>query len=77
MLPIKKNGSRTETVNLFIKFVYLWRHFQKFCLTENMQVLPEELEFSKFVLDVGNGTLNDNDDNIEIPNAYFLNLTKT
>ena len=67
LLPIKENGTKTEIINLSIKFSSLWRHFRKFALTKNMRVLPEELEFAKFVLNVGDGKLNDNHDNIVIP----------
>ena len=33
-----------------------------------MRTLPREVDFAKFGLDVGNGILNDNDDNIQISN---------
>ncbi|XP_044005457.1 uncharacterized protein LOC122850363 [Aphidius gifuensis] len=36
-------------------------------LTENMRTLPEEKEFSKYLLNVGNGVLNDKNDNIIAP----------
>ncbi|XP_044005873.1 uncharacterized protein LOC122850880 [Aphidius gifuensis] len=35
--------------------------------TQNMRTLPEEKEFSKYLLDVGNGVLNDKNDNIIAP----------
>ncbi|XP_044005843.1 uncharacterized protein LOC122850849 [Aphidius gifuensis] len=31
---------------------------------ENMRTLPEKSEFAKYILDVGNGTINDNNDNL-------------
>ncbi|XP_043481809.1 uncharacterized protein LOC122510914 [Leptopilina heterotoma] len=34
---------------------------------ENMRALPEETEFVDFLLKVGNGELNDTDDNVELP----------
>ncbi|XP_044010215.1 ATP-dependent DNA helicase PIF1-like [Aphidius gifuensis] len=67
LLPVKVNGSRSETVNLSIKFSHLWKHFKVFSLTENMRTLPGEAEFAKYLLDVGNGILNDNDNNLLAP----------
>ena len=32
-----------------------------------MRAIDEDISFSKFVLDVGNGDLNDSNDNIDIP----------
>ncbi|XP_044005514.1 uncharacterized protein LOC122850427 [Aphidius gifuensis] len=40
---------------------------------ENMRTLPEESEFAKYILDVGNGTLNDNNDNLVIPKECLAN----
>ncbi|XP_044005887.1 ATP-dependent DNA helicase pif1-like [Aphidius gifuensis] len=67
LLPVKVNGSRSETVNLSIKFSHLRKHFKVFSLTENMRTLPGEAEFAKYLLDVGNGILNDNDNNLLAP----------
>jgi len=53
LLPIKIYGTRSEIVNLSIKFSSTWKHFTNFFLTENMRVLPEETEFAKFLLDMG------------------------
>ncbi|XP_011859152.1 PREDICTED: uncharacterized protein LOC105556668 [Vollenhovia emeryi] len=69
LLPIKIHGTRCEIVNLSIKFSPNWRHFINFSLTENMRVFREETEFAKFLLDMGNGMLNDSNDNIELPDC--------
>ncbi|KAL6418638.1 hypothetical protein ACFW04_011947 [Cataglyphis niger] len=42
-------------------------HFVKFSLTQNMRVLPEKIDFAKFLLDMGDGILNDPNDNMQIP----------
>ena len=34
-----------------------------------MRALPEEANFAKFLLDVGDGVLNDNDNNVLIPHS--------
>jgi len=67
LLPIKIHGTRCEIVNLSIKFSSNWKHFISFSLTENMRVFPEETEFAKFLLDLGDGILNDSNDNIQLP----------
>ncbi|XP_051165645.1 uncharacterized protein LOC127284299 [Leptopilina boulardi] len=66
-LPIKERGTRSEIVNLSIKNSKLWKHFKKYTLTENMRALPQETEFVDFLLKVGNGELNDVDDNVKLP----------
>jgi len=67
LLPIKVRGTRSEIVNLSIKFSPIWKHFVNYSLIQNMRVLPEEIEFAKFLLDMGDGILNDSNDNIQIP----------
>lgn len=34
-----------------------------------MRALPEEINFAKFILDVGSGILNDTESNILLPNT--------
>ena len=46
--------------------------FGKILLTENMRVLPNEVEFATYLLDVGNGTLNTADDLLELPEHCIL-----
>lgn len=67
LLPIKVRGTRSEIVNLSIKFSFTWKYFVNFSLTQNVRVLPEEIEFAKFLLNIGDGKLNDSNDNIQIP----------
>ncbi|XP_011873928.1 PREDICTED: uncharacterized protein LOC105565388 [Vollenhovia emeryi] len=69
LLPIKIHGTRCEIVNLSIKFSSTWKHFVNFSLTENVRVLPKETEFAKFLLDMGDGILNDSNDNIQLPDC--------
>ncbi|XP_044576763.1 ATP-dependent DNA helicase PIF1-like [Cotesia glomerata] len=67
LLPIKLNATRTETINLSIKFSKLWKHFKISSLTQNMRTLPEEVEFAEFVLSIGNGSINNEDDYVTLP----------
>jgi heterodisulfide reductase subunit C len=54
-LPIKKFASRTEIVDLLIKKSPLWKNFNIMKLTENMRADPNEKEFAKQLLEIGNG----------------------
>ncbi|XP_044591981.1 ATP-dependent DNA helicase pif1-like [Cotesia glomerata] len=67
LLPVLTHATRSEMVNLSIKYSHLWRNFHKFTLSQNMRALPEEIEFSQFLLDVGDGKLNDVNDNLLLP----------
>lgn len=73
LLPVNIHGTRSETVNLSIKFSSLWPSFKIFHLTKNMRVLPEEKKFSKFLLQLGNGDLNDDEDDITVPEICTTN----
>ncbi|XP_058797002.1 ATP-dependent DNA helicase pif1-like [Phymastichus coffea] len=72
LLPIKVRGTRSEILSLCVKYSALWKHFIKFTLTTNMRVLPNEIEFSKFLLNVGHGTLNDQNDCVNLPEHCIL-----
>ena len=67
LLPILPRSIGSEVINLSIKSSILWKVFHKFQLTWNMRAIDKDISFSKFVLDVGNGDLNDSNDNIDIP----------
>ncbi|XP_070517882.1 ATP-dependent DNA helicase pif1-like [Cardiocondyla obscurior] len=67
LLPIKIRGTRSEIVNLSIKYSNVWKYFTKLSLTQNMRVKPEEIEFAKFLLDMGDGKVNDSENNIQMP----------
>ena len=72
LLPIKIRGTRSETLNLCIKYSELWKYFIKYTLTINMRVLPNEINFAKFLLDIGDGKLNDTHDNLTLPEHCIL-----
>lgn len=62
LLPVNPHGTCSKTVSLCINRSTLWSHFTAYSLIENMRVLPGEVEFSKFLLKVGSGEINDKDD---------------
>ncbi|XP_044014055.1 uncharacterized protein LOC122856420 [Aphidius gifuensis] len=67
LLPVKKNATRGELVDLSIKFTHLWPYFTEYTLTKNMRTRPGEVEFSKYLLTVGDGTANYNDSDLNLP----------
>ncbi|XP_058795245.1 ATP-dependent DNA helicase pif1-like [Phymastichus coffea] len=71
LLPIKVNGTRNEILNLSIKNSQLWSFFSIYKLNTNMRVLPHEIEFAKYLLHVGDGTLNEQDDNLQLPQHCY------
>jgi len=73
LLPVKEKATRCEIINLSIKFSILWKQFKIFSLTQNMRTLPQEKEFTQFLLNLGNGSLNDHSDNIHIPEKCVAN----
>jgi len=74
LLRIKVHGTRSKIVNLSIKFSSTLKYFINFSLTENMQVLPKETEFAKCLLDMGDGILNDSNNNIQLPNCCIASV---
>ena len=66
LLPVKVQSTRSELVNLSIKNSILWKDFIVFKLIQNMRVYSDEIEFSKFLLKIGNGELNDKYDNLKL-----------
>jgi PIF1-like helicase len=67
-LSVIRLGSRAASVNALIsKAPSLWRHFQIFKLTENMRTGSDQLDFARWLLDVGN-------ESADIPGPDLLNL---
>ena len=67
LLPVKESATKSEILNLSIKSSHLWKYFERYYLTENMRVLPNEIEFCEFLKKLGDGVMNDKNDNIELP----------
>ncbi|XP_044583970.1 uncharacterized protein LOC123264615 [Cotesia glomerata] len=62
LFPVQPHTTRTETVNLSIRFSSLWKNFHQFSLTQNMRALPEEIQFVNFLLNIGDRTVNNLND---------------
>lgn len=76
VLPVVPHGSRASTIQNSIKFSPLWPIFQTLKLTKNMRAKPEEKEFAKFLLEIGNGTYpcsEADEETIELPLSVITN----
>lgn len=60
---------------MFIKNSRLWNEFHKFHLIQNMRAVNEQSNFAEFVLSVGNGTINTNDNNIIVADECVIKNT--
>lgn len=70
-LPVVKHGNRVDIVQSCIKCCRLWKHFKKNTLTNNIRC--NDKEFSDWLIKLGNGELNDSEDNVEISNEFLTN----
>lgn len=77
VLPVVPHGSRATTIHNSIKFSPLWPSFKIVTLHENMRAKPQELEFSNFLLQIGNGQYKSADENgsqlISLPPTLLTN----
>lgn len=56
VLPVVPHASRQTITQNCIKFSPLWSYFKIFRLFKNMRAKSDELEFSKFLLKIGDGS---------------------
>ncbi|CAH9060704.1 unnamed protein product [Cuscuta epithymum] len=82
-LPVIPGGSRSDIVNATINSSYLWDDCQVLSLTKNMRLqknldmtsATELKEFSKWILDVGDGKISEPNDGyaeIKIPDEFLI-----
>jgi hypothetical protein len=67
ILPVVLHGSKTLIIENNIQRSFLWSFFDILRLTRNMRADPNELAFSEWLISVGNGSINNNDDFIRLP----------
>jgi hypothetical protein len=66
-LPIQKHATKAQQIDLSIKHSKYWDQLTLFKLTKNMRALEEEKKFAEWILNIGNGILNDKDDMVTLP----------
>jgi len=71
-LPIHNHANREEILSLTIKFSKIWKYCKQFKLTKNKRVAPEEVHFNDFLIRVGNGTMNDENEEIQLPDHSII-----
>ena len=57
VLPVIPRATRLQIVRKSLKSSPLSQHFQTIALTRNMRARPEEIDFARWLLDMGNGDL--------------------
>lgn len=57
VLPVVKRSSKQQIIDEIIKKSYLWPIFSIFKLTQNMRAKKDSKEFSKWLLEIGNGVI--------------------
>jgi hypothetical protein len=71
VLPVIPKASKSSTLDQTLKRSKLWPLFRKFKLVQNMRVDRNALEFSEFLMDIGNGVGTEISNLIDIPGHLF------
>lgn len=67
LLPVVEGATDNEIIDSTVKSSPLWKEFKVFHLTENMRVGKNEKHFASWLLNLGDGKLNDSCDMITLP----------
>jgi ATP-dependent DNA helicase PIF1 len=71
VLPVIPKASKSSTLDQTLKRSRLWTLFRKFKLVQNMRVDRNALEFSEFLMYIGNGVGTEISNLIDIPGHLF------
>lgn len=74
-LPVVLHGTREDIVSATLQHSYLWSNVKVLQLHVNMRLLrngPDETVFAQWLLDVGHGKLNTDDDLLQLPPSMVL-----
>lgn len=69
ILPVVEKGSRSDQVDACIKRSPLWTQFQSLHLLSNMRVTTGDEEWIDFLLKVGDGSANDLEGKVSLPES--------
>ena len=79
VLPVVHHGNQCKIVQGCIHSSPLWEEIQQLSLTINMRLKPDEVDFAKYMLELGNGTTLVHpeicEDMVKVPQEYLVNLT--
>ncbi|KAL4559204.1 hypothetical protein LXL04_031338 [Taraxacum kok-saghyz] len=74
-LPVIPNGSKSDTINACLTNSRIWSSLCQFQLQQNMRALLDPM-FTEFLLEVGNGTRNfEDDDLVTLPTSMLVQNT--
>lgn len=74
MTPVKRFASKTDLIKMSIKSSALFKELEVIRLNKNMRTLPEEQEFANYLLRLGNGELQDDEEaDMTLPNRVISN----
>ena len=75
-LPVVRRGGRAQIVRSCIQMSPLYSSMKEHKLTQNMRTDPEEVEFSEYILKIGNGEeelhTDIGENTIQIPETYLV-----
>ena len=72
ILPVIRHGNRAQLIQQCIKSSALWNQFLILPLSQNMRANSEEVEFAEWLLQVGNGVANDDQQNVQVPDSQIV-----
>ena len=70
VLPVVTRGTRGNQVAAAIWNASAWRHFQTYHLNCNMHTDADQIDFARWLLDIGDGTLGDT---VQVPEDCVVN----
>ena len=70
LLPVMKRSSPAQTIASCCTYANIWRHVRRCHLTENMRT--NDHEWAKILLNIGNGSLNDSESYITLPETVLI-----
>ena len=79
ILPVVHYGNQCKIVQACIHSSSLWEEIQQLNLTINMRLKSDEVDFAKYLLQLGNGTTpvhpEIGEDMVKVPNEYLVHST--
>ena len=71
-LPILEHATKIQLIQCLLKYHRLWKFFTIHDLHENMRAKPDEKEFVDYILSVGDGSINDDEEKVLLPDQSIM-----